>query len=153
MRTPVKWLLVLVAAASLAAAVEWVALNRAREEKQAMTARLKAMEQALEQQGAQGNTQRVVTSEPEDTEILRLRNEVASLRGLKLEVERLRGENARLRALLDSEKASARAELLSWVAAARTNWVQPGDVPYLLQALTNEQTRVRLEATWALRNI
>ncbi len=154
MRIPLKTpLFALLGAACVAAVAEWHALSRARDEKAALVVRLKEMEQTLEAQRTGDNTQGAPTPIQQDTELLRLRNEVTLLRGLKLEMERLRAENVQLRASVDSEKASAQAEWLSWLATARTNRVQPADVPYLLQALTNEQTAVRLQAAQVLRNI
>ena len=143
------WLL----ASSAAAIMAWRAVSKAGEQNQALAIRLQGAGQAGEPQKAPSGAGGVSTSDSEEREVLRLRNEVAQLRNLKAELERLRNENAQLRALLDSGKSAAQAEWTAWLSTARTNWVKPAELPYLLQALTNDATPVRLEATKALRNI
>lgn len=118
-----------------------------------LATRLQAVEQTFERQSNRHNTEGASTPERQSTELLRLRNEITQLRSLKVELERLRSENAQLRASLEAERSAAQAEWLAWLSGVRTNWIKPADVFYLLQALTNDATSVRLEATRGLRNI
>ncbi len=143
------WLL----GSSVAAILGWRAVSRARDQNQSLAVQLQRAEVGVEAKKVPSDGDRVPTFDREDREILRLRNEVGQLRNLKPELERLRNENAQLRALLDSEKSAAQAEWTAWLSTARTNWVKPADLSYLLQALTNDATPVRLEATKGLRNI
>jgi HEAT repeat protein len=128
-------------------------VSRAREQNQNLAIRLQRAEEKAEARTGSPDGNGNTTLDRERSELLRLRNEMGQLRSLKPELERLRIENAQLRALLDSEKSAAQAEWMAWLSTARTNWVRPTDLPYLLQALTNEATPVRLEATMGLRNI
>src|SRR5690349_1444117 len=137
-------------ASSVVAIRGWKAVATVGEQNQILAVRLQKAEERAGQQQVPSEGQGISKLE---SELLRLRNEIGQLRALKPEVERLRAENARLRALLDSERFAAQADWTAWLSTARTNWVKPADLPYLLQALTNDATAVRLEAARALRNI
>jgi HEAT repeat protein len=136
-------------ATSIAVVVEWTMLSKAREQNQDLAHRLRDAEERPEPQQAR----EISTANSEQFEILRLRNQITQLRNLKSDLERLRIENARLRAFIGPEKDAAPADWMDWLSGVRTNWVKPEDVSYLVQAMTNEETSVRLEATRGLRNI
>jgi HEAT repeat protein len=75
------------------------------------------------------------------------------LRGLKAEIDRLRNENDRLQATVASEKSSTGSEWMPRLATLKTNWMGLTDIPFLLDALTNDAIPVRLQAAQILRNI
>ena len=77
-------------------------------------------------------------------ELMRLRGEIGTLKLAATNVETPKG---------DEEKNPSQAEWSTWVSAVRANGVRPTDVPYLIQALTNESPAIRLEATKTLRLI
>jgi HEAT repeat protein len=153
MRKSAKLFLFSLLAAALAAAIaEGIALSKARKENSALADQLEGTEQTFERE-TRRDSGAGPTLELQNTEILKLRNEVAQLRRLKRELERLRNENAQLRALLDAEKSSTTSQWTQWLATLRTNLINPTDVQSLLTALTNDATAVRLQAACVLRNI
>ncbi len=142
-------------ASSMAAVVCWMALTRVREENRALAARIQSANSDAESRPGnnQSENEEVARLRRENQGLLRLRSEVSQLQSLKPELERLRAENQQLREIIGSDSNRVQAEWASWVLTVRTNGVKLEDVPYLIQALTNEATAVRVEATKALRNI
>ncbi len=142
------WLLI----SSVAAIFGWATLSKVKAQRDDLVLRVLETERSLEQR-ERSDASGGPLPDSVEKELLRLRNEIGRLRNLSQDLERLRNENAQLRALIDSQQSAAQAEWTAWLSTARTNWLTSADLPYLLQALTNDATSVRLEATTVLRNI
>lgn len=140
---------------SVAAVLGWIAFSKAREENQALAARVQSakVEEETKPSSSHADSEEISRLRRENLEILRLRNEVSQLRSLKAELERLRSENQQLREIIDSERERIHAQWTAWVSSLRTNGMKPDDVFTLVQALTNDAVSVRVEATRVLRQL
>lgn len=156
MKSALKYVLAAwLAAASVAVVVEWEALKSARQQNQGLAARIQDLMQNVDRGSASGlaEGEEVSRLRRENQEIHRLRNEVAQLRGARKDLDRLQMENQQLRDIITSERDRIQAQWVAWVSALRTNGMKPDDVYTLVQALTNDTTSVRVEATKVLRDI
>src|SRR5262245_24901849 len=139
----------LLAAGWVVVVIEWMALRHAREENRALAARIASSVQqgGRELASTQAESEELSELRRENKEIFRLRNEVTQLRATKEELERLQAENQKLQDTLAFEKERIQTQWAAWVSALKTNGMKPDDVFALTQALTNDATTVRLEAT------
>jgi HEAT repeat protein len=140
---------------SVAAVLGWIAFSKARDENQALAARVQSakVEEETKPSSSHAGSEAVSRLRRENVEILRLRNEVNQLRSLKAELERLRSENQQLREIIDSGRDRIQAQWTSWASSLRTNCMKQDDVFTLVEALTNDAVSVRVEATKVLRQL